>query len=332
MKALVTGATGLIGSHLAEQLLVEGHRVRALVRPESDTGWLRTLGVERVVGDLTDPESLERAVRGVDVVHHNAARVSDWGPFREFAAPALDGTAALLRAARRAGVSRFVHMSSASVHGLRRVRGRRVSESTRLGRPPRSDPYSRAKILSERIVLGHAGGPDVTVLRPTFVYGPRDRAVLPRVARLLREGRLIVAGRGDNPLHLIHAADVARAAVAAGARGAPSGVYLLDGLRAITQREFLSAVAAGVDAPPPSRRLPLEVLWALAIAEETAARIQRAPEGPGRTRYLVAFCGGEAIFDTSRAERELGFKPRVGIREGLASALAWWREADAARA
>lgn len=332
MKALVTGATGLIGSHLAEHLVAEGHAVRALVRPRSDARLLRRLGVEIVPGDLGDAASLARAVGGVDVVHHNAARVSDWGPFREFAAPALGGTAALLRAATRAGVARFVHMSSASVHGLRRVRGRRVDETTPLPRPPRSDPYARAKILSERLVLGHQGGPEVSVLRPTFVYGPRDRAVLPRVVRLLREGRMIVAGRGDNPLHLIHAADVARATAAAGSPGASAGVYLLDGGRTITQRGFLRTVAEGIGVPPPARSLPLEALWALAIAEETLARVRRPVRGPGRTRYLVAFCGGEARFDVSRAERELGFKPRVGIREGLATALAWWRDAEAGRA
>jgi nucleoside-diphosphate-sugar epimerase len=163
------------------------------------------------------------------------------------------------------------------------------------------------------------------VLRPTFVYGPRDRAVLPRIVQLLREGRLVVAGRGDNPLHLIHAADVAQAAASAGRAASAGGrIYVLDGSKQIAQRDFLAAVAQAVGARPPARSLPLPLLWGLALAEEALYRVSPRTEGPGRTRYLVAFCGGEAYFDTSRAERELDFKPGVQIREGLASALSWW--------
>lgn len=330
MKTLVTGGTGLIGSHLAECLVAQGDEVRVLARARSDVSHLRTLGVEIVCGDLEDPGSLERALEGIEVVQHNAARVSDWGRWRDFAGVAIDGTRSLLEAAERAGVSRFVHMSSAGVYGLRRIRGRRVDETTRTQRPPLSDSYARSKILSERLVLRHArrGGLGVTVLRPTFVYGPRDRAVLPRVVRLLQEGRLVVAGRGDNPLHLIHAADVAEAAARAGRTASAAGrIYVLDGRKQIGQREFLVAVAKEVGARPPVRSLPLPVLWGLAVAEEALSRVSSREKGPSRTRYLVAFCGGEAYFDTSRAERELGFKPRVEVREGLASTLARWSRA-----
>lgn len=331
MKALVTGGTGLIGSHLAARLAAEGDDVRALARPQSDVSHLRTLGVEVVRGNLEDPTSLERALDGIEVVHHNAARVSDWGRWKDFAGVAIDGTARLLEAAERAGVSRFVHMSSAGVYGLRRIRGRRVDEGTPTQRPPRFDPYARSKILSEQVVLrGCArGGVGVTVLRPTFVYGPRDRTILPRLVRLLREERLVVAGHGHNPLHLIHAADVARAAARASRTPAAAGrVYLLDGRKEISQRDFLVAVAEGVGAPPPARRLPIPVLWGLAVGQEGLHRLARSPEAPSRTRYLVALCGGEAHFDTSRAERELGFKPRIPIRQGLADTLAWWARVD----
>ncbi|MEN8184923.1 MAG: NAD-dependent epimerase/dehydratase family protein [Myxococcota bacterium] len=327
MKALVTGGTGLIGSHLAERLLRAGDRVRVLARGQSDISHLKTLGVEIVRGDLHDGAGLARALRGVEVVHHNAARVSDWGPWREFAKPAIEGTASLLQAAVRADVGRFVHMSSAGVYGLRRIWGRRVDELTPIQRPPLSDPYSRSKIASEAVVSRHRARGDigVTILRPTFVYGPRDRAIFPRLARLLSQGRLIVAGRGDNRLHLIYAGDVAEAACRAGRSTTAAGhIYLLDGRGEIGQREFLLAVATTVGAPPPRRSLPVSLLWVRAVAGEGLYRLLRRPDPPRCTRYLVAFCGGEAHFDTSRAERELGFRPRVSICEGLARTREWW--------
>ena len=114
---LVTGATGLLGSHVVEQLRQRGMPVRVLVRPGSDRTWLETQGVEFVEGDITDPPSLQRACEGVDAVYHSAAKVGDWGPWEEFQRITIDGTRNMLSAATTAGVRRFVHVSSISVFG-----------------------------------------------------------------------------------------------------------------------------------------------------------------------------------------------------------------------
>ncbi len=111
---LVTGATGLLGSHLADKLIAQGFRVRALVRPSGDTGFLEGLGVEIEHGDLTDPTICERAVRDVSLVFHCAAKVGDWGSWKEFRVGGLEATRTLAEAAARAGVERFVHISSTS--------------------------------------------------------------------------------------------------------------------------------------------------------------------------------------------------------------------------
>ncbi len=114
---LVTGATGLLGSHIVEQLCKRGLPVRALVRPGSDISWLKTQGVELAAGDITDPASLRAACQGVDVVYHAAAKVGDWGPWQEFQRITVDGTRNVVEAAVAAGVRRLVHISSIRAYG-----------------------------------------------------------------------------------------------------------------------------------------------------------------------------------------------------------------------
>src|SRR5207253_3369066 len=143
---LITGATGLIGSHVAERLIGEGERVRAVVRPGSDTGLLEKLGVEIVRGDLSDAGSLGPAVAGVNIVYHCAARVSDWGPWRLFRETIVDTTRNLLSACRTARVGRFVHVSSSRVYGHPRHHGAISEDQPLCQRLWLWDRYPRAKM------------------------------------------------------------------------------------------------------------------------------------------------------------------------------------------
>ena len=329
MRAFVTGGTGFIGSHLVERLLAGGHEVRVLARESSDVSHLCQFDVEVARGDLCDGAVLRPLLRGIEVVSHNAALVGDWGRWRDFSEVALAGTEHLLAAAVSSNVSRIVHMSSASVYGLRRIRGRTVSEElSPAPRPWRWDYYGRAKAGAERIVQQHqsAGRIGATILRPTIVYGPRDRTVLPRLAALLRNRQLTIVGSGENRLHLVYVRDVAEAAFRAGTeRVAVGETYHVEGKRDITQRGFMEAIADLVEAPRPRRSLPLYLSYSLAFFEEAWGHASRRQTPPSRTRYLVALAGGEAGFDTSRVERDLGWKPEVSFEEGLARTAEWWR-------
>jgi len=117
MKNLVTGATGLLGSHIVEQLVREGEKVRCLVRKTSNTSFLDTLNVEKVYGDITDPGSLIAAFKDIDIVCHCAAKVSDWGPWEEFERTIVQGTKNCLEASLQAGVKRFLYVSTEGVYG-----------------------------------------------------------------------------------------------------------------------------------------------------------------------------------------------------------------------
>ena len=172
---LVTGATGLLGSHITERLRADGRRVRALVRPGSDPRPLESQGVEVVRGDLTDPDACREAVSGVGTIYHTAAKVGDWGTWAEFQAGCLDATNNLALAALHANVRRFVHISSTSAYGHPVEGGPPVDETAALGQGLWAvwDDYTRSKVESERILwrLAKERGLPLTVIRPSWLYG-----------------------------------------------------------------------------------------------------------------------------------------------------------------
>src|SRR5829696_7832861 len=199
----ITGATGLVGSHAAEEALRRGHRVRALVRSSSDTRWLDRWGVEQVVGDLADPEALRRGAEGADWIFNCAAKVGDWGTLEEFRRLNVEAFRHLLDAAVAARVARFVHVSSLGVYEARDHHG--TDETV----PPAAeslDAYTRSKTEAEALALRYhkERGLPVAIVRPGFIYGPRDRSVLPKLIHALRAGRFFYFGSGDQVLNCIY--------------------------------------------------------------------------------------------------------------------------------
>ena len=209
---LVTGATGLLGSHIVEQLTRAGEPVRALVRPTSDTRQLDEWGTQKVLGDVTDPASLADALQGVQTVYHAAAQVGDWGPWSSYVAVTIDGTRNMLAAARDASVSRFLHISSISAYGHPDGEGLVLDESAPLGvKLHKWSYYSRAKVEAEKLAWAahEAGDVPITVVKPSWLYGPRDRASMPRLIRAVGAGKVKLLGDGTNRLNLTYAGNEA---------------------------------------------------------------------------------------------------------------------------
>jgi nucleoside-diphosphate-sugar epimerase len=322
---LITGATGLLGSHLAELLTERGERVRALVRPTSDTAFLRSLGVELVEGDLGEPATLPRAVDGADVVYHCAARVGDWGPWSAFQREVLDATRNLLDACHTARVGRFLHVSSITVYGRPRPRPGGFTEDEPLGQNLGIwDYYCRAKIAAEELVRQYPGA--WTIVRPSWIYGPRDRTTFPRVLKAVQAGRAAVVGRGDNLLNVVYAADVADGAVrAANHPGAAGRAYNLGSAGEVTQRQFLDLFTDAVGRPRVRVRFPYRVAYWGGFLAEAVGRAIRLRRPPHFTRYVVSLIGRPTNFSSVRARRELGWEPRVPAAEGLRRTLEWHR-------
>ncbi len=324
---LITGATGLLGSHLAAKLRAAGENVRVLVRPGSDTRYLDALGVDKAPGDVTDADSVAAATAGVRVVYHAAARVGDWGRWKEYVAVTIDGTRNMVEAAARAGIERFLHVSSISAYGHLDGEGLVLDESAPLGQGlHRWSYYSRAKVEAEKVVWAaqRQGRLPVTVIRPSWLYGERDRASMPRLVRAIRSGKAKLLGDGSNRLNLTYAGNEADGCIlAANSPRAEGQAYNLcnDGL--ITQAEYLNRIAELIAARPVTKRVPYKVAYAAAFAMEVLGHLVRRESPPLVTRYSVWLIGRRVFFSSEKIARELGYAPAVGYDEGIARAVSW---------
>jgi nucleoside-diphosphate-sugar epimerase len=324
---LVTGATGLLGSHIVEKLVQAGRPVRALVRPTSDTTLLDEMGVEQAVGDVTDPASLRAAAAGVRTVYHAAAQVGDWGPWKRFVAVSIDGTRNMLRAARDARVGRFLHVSSISTYGHPNDEGAVFDETAPLGvNLHRWSYYSRAKVQAEKLVWAahERGDLPVTVVKPSWLYGPRDRTSLPRLIRAVRGGKAKIIGDGQNRMNVTYAGNEAEGCILAAENDDAVGqCYNLSADGVITQEEYLNRIASCAGAGPVRRKVPYRVAYGAAFLMELFGRALGRKRPPLVTRYSVWLMGRRCFFSCEKARRELGWRATVGYDEGIELSVRW---------
>ena len=324
---LVTGATGLLGSHIVEQLRRRGQAVRVLVRPTSDRSWLQTQGVEFVAGDVTDPDSLLPACRGCDAVYHSAAKVGDWGPWEEFQRVTIDGTRNVIEAAVAAGVRRLVHISSISAYGYH-TRNGTIDETWDLGyKLYRWAYYSRSKIDAERLVweAHKAGRIEVTVIRPAWIYGERDRTTIARLATMIQKGKARILGRGDNRLNVVYAGNIAEAAITAADLPQASGeAYNCSNDGVITQEQYFKLLAAALEAPPVRRRVPYALAYGAGFVLECLGHLLRTRKPPFVTRYAVWLMGRRSYFSAEKARRQLNWRATVPYAEGVPRTVKWY--------
>ncbi|MEZ6049067.1 MAG: NAD-dependent epimerase/dehydratase family protein [Planctomycetaceae bacterium] len=207
----VTGATGLVGSHVVEELRKRNIPVRILARSTSSADFMKDWNVEIVTGDLTNAESLKQGVAGATLVIHCAAKVGDWGPVEDYRKVNVDGLETLLQAAENNGtLKKFIHISSLGVYQARDHHG--TDES----KPPNTegiDGYTLTKVESELKVLDHIANNNLpaVVIRPGFVYGPRDRTVLPRIFEKLKSKQFAFLGTGEKLMNNVFVGNLVQA-------------------------------------------------------------------------------------------------------------------------
>jgi nucleoside-diphosphate-sugar epimerase len=327
---LITGATGLLGSHIVEKLVAQGQSVRALVRPSSDTTFLSSCGVQLAPGDLNDPESLRTAMTGVDTVYHAAAQVGDWGKWENFVRVTIKGTENMLQAARDAGVKRFLHVSSISAYGHPDGEGLVLDESAPLGQDLHKwSYYSRAKVEAEKLAwAAHERGElPVTVVKPSWLYGQRDRASMPRLIRAIRKGKAKLLGDGTNRLNLTYAGNEAEGCILAATNEQALGEsYNLACDGEITQAEYLNKIAECIGAEPVTKKVPYRVAYNAAFVMELFGHMFRKKTPPLVTRYSVWLIGRRCFFSSQKARNELGWQPTVGYEEGIERSVKWCLE------
>ena len=316
MRVLVTGASSLLAGSIARRLRDRGDDVVALQRRPADD-----LDLEQVLGDVRDPDAVARAIRRCDAVVHAAAKVGVVGGWEEYRSTNVDGTANVLAAAQRAGASRVVHVSSPSVaHGGDALVGATAGAAV-TGR--RRAHYAESKALAERTALARQGpGLAVVAVRPHLVWGPGDTQLVGRIVERARAGRLALVGGGRalvDTTYLDDAVDAHVTALDAVAPGAPCAgrAYVVAGGEPRPIRDLVAGIclAAGVEWRP--RDVPGPVARAVGSVVERVWPLVRDGEPP-LTRFLAEQLGTAHWFDLRATERDLGWRARVGVDEGLA--------------
>ena len=319
-SCLITGATGFVGGHVAEACSERGMSVRALARPGSDTSLLNRCHATVVPGDLGDADAIAKAVEGADYVVHCAAKVGDWGPVEDYRAVNVEGVRRLLDACKGRPLQRFVHISSLGVYAARHHHGTDETEPLpehahgRLHADQGREPSSWPSITTATHKV------PVVVLRPGFIYGPRDRTVLPKLVENLRNGVVRYLGSGDQALNTIYVGNLVEAVLLAldkprrrGAGVQPDGrrggveaaLHRGGGRRRWACRDPRARCRCGSPASPPGG-------W------NGTARRRGDPQPPRLTQGRLKFLGLNLDFSIDKAKRELGYRPARQLRRGHA--------------
>ncbi|MBU4376714.1 MAG: NAD-dependent epimerase/dehydratase family protein [Candidatus Omnitrophica bacterium] len=320
MLIFITGATGFIGSHLAERLASKGHKLRCLARETSETEGLSKLNAEIVMTDMNDPAGLKKALEGVDIVYHCAAMVGEWLSKEEAGKINISGTKNLLDASMAAGVKRFVHVSSLAVLGMRH----HYSTPPEAPYTMTGDIYSDTKIESEKIVMDYhrRKGLPIVIVRPGFVFGLRDRRFLPRMLKLLDDNKFAFLGSGNNIMNLVYIDNLIDVLIEAGINEKAIGQkYNVTNKDKVTMRDFVYMISDIRGIKRPNKSIPTPLARLIADSLEFYGRLTKSQTPPFLTKARIKVASLNLDFDISKTMRDLGYDSKITIREGLEKTL-----------
>jgi nucleoside-diphosphate-sugar epimerase len=320
---LVTGGTGLIGSFLVETL-VRKNDVRCLVMKNTDTKFIDDLGVEFVYGDITDIKSLKPAVKGVDKVFHLAAAFKKDMPKNPtedlYFKVNANGTENLLEVCKQDGVGRVVHFSASGVYGP--SSDAPVNENSEYNP---SDSYEKSKCEGEKIALKYnETGLPVTIVQPTIVYGPRETSVMLRFFKFIKDRRVII-GNGKNKFNFVYVEDVVDGAILASKeKNAIGQRYLLGYEKSYPMSDFVKVITSTFGVTSSKIKVPY------LIAKDGVIFLNALCDLVGCTSpikvHSVNFLAGNHDYDISKAKRELGYRPKVSLKEGVKITVKWYKD------
>ena len=323
MLAFVTGTTGFVGSHVARALAAQGADLRLLIRAGSDLRNIQELPAERVVGDLRDPASLKNAMAGCEVVFHVAADYRLWvrDPEQMYRSN-VEGTRAMLEAARENKVRRVIYTSSVATVGFN-SNGRLANEDSPVSLADMIGPYKRSKFMAEEIALAAGrSGMDVVVVNPTTPVGERDIKPTPTGGIVVDFLKKKFPAYVDTGLNLVDVAECARGHVAALEKGRSGERYILGGEN-LTLKQILDKLAVITGLPSPKIRVPYVLALATGVVDQVVTGHIRNRE-PRATIDAVRMGRKKMFVSSNKAERDLGWKT-VPVDLALRRAVEWFR-------
>lgn len=322
MKVLITGGTGFIGSHLVESLLQRGVQVRCLVRKTSDLKWLKDLPIEVVHGDCSNKPSLVEAVKAVDQVFHLAGVTKAIKEETYFEVNAF-GTENLIHSCleNNPRIQKFIYLSSQAAAGPSR-NGSKKKESDQC--EPVS-PYGQSKRLGEELALAHAHELPLLILRPSAVYGPRDKDVYAFFKCLSKRIKPCLSGQ-DQHLSLCYVKDIAQAILLAAEAQTESGeIFFLSDGHDYRMEEIGDTFAEAMGVTAFRIRVPKMMIWGIASFSEYFSKFSKKPSllNKGKAKEMVQ---KDWVCDITKAKTVLGFKPRIHLQEGAKLTFEWYRK------
>jgi len=316
MTILVTGATGFIGSHLIDELLKKKEKVRILIRKLNKDEKLKQHGLEICSGSLENIDSLTEATKDVKTVYHLAAMLG--GPdvtYRQLYNTNVIGTENLIKACVKNNVKRFIYISSVAAMGPAK---HMADEKTKCS--PVTD-YDKTKYFSELAVK--KSGLDWTIIRPTMVYGPGEIRNKAKMFRLIQKGIFFIIGNGKNLMSLVYVGNLVKGIVLAGkSKNAVRQTYILLDKKNYTMNEFVEAIARNENVKMPIH-LPLFIAYIGALFFK-ALGFFKVPQLLSKDRIKNLTVGRS--FDISKAVKELGYSPKIGLDEGVKRTVQWYKE------
>ena len=321
MKVLVTGGTGFVGRHLIKRLVKDGFKVKTLVRKSSNWDYLKKLDVEIVFGDIRDKDSFKGVLKDVKKVFHLAAL------FRQARFPDevyrdinVKGTANILKASLEEGVEKFIHCSTVGV-------------LSHISHPPADehypynpgDIYQETKAEGEKLVLKFSKEKriSVVVVRPAMVYGPGDLRLL-KLFKTIDRRQFMMIGNGQTLAHFVYIDDIIEGFLKAAAQGVNGEIYIIAGKTSITLNELVKMIKETLNVSFPLCHLPVKPFQILGTLCENLCK----PLGiePPIFRRRIDFFTKDRAFNISKARKELGYSPRIDMKEGIKRTVAWYKE------
>jgi nucleoside-diphosphate-sugar epimerase len=325
MKVLLTGGRGLIGGVIAQELVARGHEVTVLQRTPSGLDLHERLTEQ--LGDIRDPSVMNHACKGMDGVIHAAALVGITGSWSDFESVNVQGTQSVLDAARLAGVSRFVYVSSPSVaHSGRAL----VGAAAGVAEPDSvRGHYARSKAIAERMVLAQSSATFAAVaIRPHLVWGPGDEQLVGRIVDRARSGRLVLIDHGRALIDSTYSTNVGSAVVSGLERVGRADVngraFVVSNGEPRTVAELVTRIVSAAGLPAPSRSIPYPAAYVAGAVVEGVWRLSGRRTEPPMTRFLAEQLATAHWFDQRDTQQALDWRPEVSLDEGFAELRNWY--------
>ena len=314
-KVLVTGATGFLGKYVVEELVEHGYQVRAFGRNSKVGRSLENSSISFFQGDLTKADDVLEACKGMEYVVHAGALSTVWGPWEDFYQANVLGTKYILEACRQASIQRLVYVSSPSIYAAPRdqlgIKESDAPEENKLNN------YIRSKLASEKLFKDYPDVPSI-ILRPRGLFGIGDTSILPRVINLSQKIGIPLIGDGRQLMDMTCVENVAMAIrLALEAPEAKGEVYNITNGEPRAFRDLLEESLKGLGYPIKYRKIPASLLSGIASCLEFLYKTLNLKGEPALTRYTYYLLRYSQTLDISKAERELGYRPKISISEGI---------------